>query len=1057
MQLRKIALIFLVVIMMLSLAATFVAAEETGSDFALSAKLECETAISKDPFVVKPGDIIEFVVSLDANPGNISSLEIYVDFDNKALEYLGLASEDIGDLFEKDTTKTQVNKTTTEEANNDGELYVWFLAKGSQYSCNTTGEFVTLRFKVSETFDGDIDELDLTMVKYRVPAVSGQDSGFRQYTSYNETPVIKAHNYAAPELVPGDCVTATKHLYTCACGDELYVDVEAPAGHSYVFNEELPATCVTPGFAEHYRCSVCQKYFAAVRGEDDSVTYGEEVFENDLVIQNGGHTFDKFNDVVLPECETTGTEAHYVCTGCGQLGQKAEGSDEFVDVDADDLVLSAKGHNYGEFKNEVPATCTATGVAAHYNCADCGKNFDADYKELDTIELPQLPHNKVLTEMKAPVCEVAGHDAYYSCAACNQYWDVNDQLTTFDELVLAALEHVPGTVIEYKAPTAAEFGFKAHSLCTRECGQYFDANGNKTTYEELLIDKLPPEMQEADDAWVKGDSDAVVEFKSDAHIDDFVGFWFNGKLLEEGKDYTVRAGSIIVTLTEDFLATLKPGESYKVGIESTSGTATTTFEVTHDYGSLVEYKNATCTVNGNLAYYYCGASCCNTYFDANKEVVAENATALPESLVIKAPGHTPAGPKIPASDPTCTGIGYMLDCFKCSVCDGYYKMNEDNSFTDYADSAIEIPALGHNVKKVEAKAPTCEDKGNIEHYFCDRCECTLDENNNVIDPVLAANGHNYGELIAKIEPTCEDKGQIAHYKCSVCQKTFDADKKDVTNLEIPANGHNYGELIAKIEPTCEDKGQIAHYKCSVCKKTFDSEKNEVTDLEIPANGHNYGELIAEVPATCEGTGVIAHYKCSVCEKTFNTEKAEVTDLVIPANGHNYGDLIAKVEPTTEKDGTKEHYQCSACSKYFDANKAELDSIVILKLPVLVTTPEEPEWKKGSDEGLTFVSDAPFDLFDSVMLNGVALQSGAYEAKADANGQTVIVISPEYLDALDKGDYSIEIKSDNGSCKYDFTLKGNGAVTVIIIVVAVLVIVGGAAGAIVILKKKNIIK
>jgi hypothetical protein len=92
-----------------------------------------------------------------------------------------------------------------------------------------------------------------------------------------------------------------------------------------------------------------------------------------------------------------------------------------------------------------------------------------------------------------------------------------------------------------------------------------------------------------------------------------------------------------------------------------------------------------------------------------------------------------------------------------------------------------------------------------------------------------------------------------------------------------------------------------------------------------------------------------------------------------------------------------------------------------------------------------------------MLNGVALQSGAYEAKADANGQTVIVISPEYLDTLDKGDYSIEIKSDNGSCKYDFTLKGNGVVTVIIIVVAVLVIVGGAAGAIVILKKKNIIK
>ena len=36
-------------------------------------------------------------------------------------------------------------------------------------------------------------------------------------------------------------------------------------------------------------------------------------------------------------------------------------------------------HNYGEWIDEVSATCSGAGTLGHYRCDGCGKNFGADY------------------------------------------------------------------------------------------------------------------------------------------------------------------------------------------------------------------------------------------------------------------------------------------------------------------------------------------------------------------------------------------------------------------------------------------------------------------------------------------------------------------------------------------------------------------------------------------------------------------------------------------------------------------------------------------------------
>ncbi len=62
-------------------------------------------------------------------------------------------------------------------------------------------------------------------------------------------------------------------------------------------------------------------------------------------------------------------------------------------------------------------------------------------------------------------------------------------------------------------------------------------------------------------------------------------------------------------------------------IETDTGTDTGTDEKhEHAYGELVEEKKATCTEDGNIAYYYCEG--CQTYFDETKNAVEETAVVI---------------------------------------------------------------------------------------------------------------------------------------------------------------------------------------------------------------------------------------------------------------------------------------------------------------------------------------------------------------------------------------------------------------------------------------------
>ena len=123
---------------------------------------------------------------------------------------------------------------------------------------------------------------------------------------------------------------------------------------------------------------------------------------------------------------------------------------------------------------------------------------------------------------------------------------------------------------------------------------------------------------------------------------------------------------------------------------------------------------------------------------------------------------------------------------------------------------------------------------------------------------------------------------------------------------------------------------------------------------------------------------------------------------------------------------------------------------------MISVPEDSVWVKGSETSLSFVSNAKFEDFVSVKLNGALLAEGDYKLEKTEDG-TKITLEPATLEKLSAGDYTITITSANGSCDAEFTVENNSsALAVVIVIIAVVVIVAGAAAAIVVLKKKNII-
>ncbi len=110
-----------------------------------------------------------------------------------------------------------------------------------------------------------------------------------------------------------------------------------------------------------------------------------------------GHTKDDITDPAVHKdlplieevsatCTSDGTAAHYKCDVCGKLFSDSEGE---VQVDASDLVIMMTEHTLINIKATEP-TYTTEGILSHDKCTDCNKLF-IDGKEVTSVIIPVIP------------------------------------------------------------------------------------------------------------------------------------------------------------------------------------------------------------------------------------------------------------------------------------------------------------------------------------------------------------------------------------------------------------------------------------------------------------------------------------------------------------------------------------------------------------------------------------------------------------------------------------------------------------------------------------------
>lgn len=148
------------------------------------------------------------------------------------------------------------------------------------------------------------------------------------------------------------------------------------------------------------------------------------------------------------------------------------------------------------------------------------------------------------------------------------------------------------------------------------------------------------------------------------------------------------------------------------------------------------------------------------------------------------------------------------------------------------------------------------------------------------------------------------------------------------------------------------------------------------------------------PATCTESGNVEYWTCDTCGKHFidenGTEEIEESEWIIPAAGHSYGD-----------DG-----HCMACGAV-DSDFA----------PAIIAG-ANATWQKGSEDGLSFTSNAAFADFLKVQVDGKDVDASNYTVK---EGSTIVTLKTSYLETLPAGKHTLAIVSDTGTAETEFTV------------------------------------
>lgn len=159
----------------------------------------------------------------------------------------------------------------------------------------------------------------------------------------------------------------------------------------------------------------------------------------------------------------------------------------------------------------------------------------------------------------------------------------------------------------------------------------------------------------------------------------------------------------------------------------------------------------------------------NTTFNVDGLSSVDNSTKI-EITVNSCQNHLQEHPQLEATCETDGNKPY----WECTECEAIFSDKQGNNKTTRED--VILPALGHSLKHVPAKAPTCMEDGYEEHWRCEVCgKLYADESaaTQTTEEAVkqAAHGHKLKAIEGK-EPTYMEEGYEPYWVCTVCGQLF---------------------------------------------------------------------------------------------------------------------------------------------------------------------------------------------------------------------------------------------------------------------------------------------
>ena len=255
------------------------------------------------------------------------------------------------------------------------------------------------------------------------------------------------------------------------------------------------------------------------------------------------------------------------------------------------------------------------------------------------------------------------------------------------------------------------------------------------------------------------------------------------------------------------------------------------------------------------------------------------------------------------------------------------------------------------------------------------------------------------DTCGKVLSTCTDNDD--DHICDICGY-------DKLGIHADANkDHKCDYGCTTLIGECVDKN-LDHHCDYGCDKYF----GEHADNDDDHNCDYCGQEISKHSggtATCNKKAI-----CKVCLEPYGEE-----------NPNNHANLKQFPEnaATAAEAGNVEYWYCDGCKKYFSDENAEseikLNDTVIVKLAPSIIKGDGQTVTEGDKKALEFTSDAAFEDFIRVEIDGKTIDESNYTVKS---GSTVVTLNADYVSTLSAGEHTLGIVSQSGTATAKFTVN-----------------------------------